>query len=109
MIAEVSHEFATTLGKPNLADYTFQSFKSSATAAADDRASAQQLISFCGWKSVNMPQEYISAIKRALINMASLISNQTSLEPKPSARKGSSGSARICLFRHRRIFQFQDN
>ena len=118
MIAEVSHEVARTLGKPNHADYTFHSFRrSSATAAADDGASAQQLISFYGWKSVNMPQEYISTSKRAVMNMASLLSNpaastvensinveiktsettenpantelETSLEPKPSASKGS--------------------
>ena len=116
MIAEVLHEVARNLGKPNHADYTFQSLRRwSATAAADD--GAQQLISFYGWKSVNMPQEYIWTSKRAVMNMASLLSNQaastvensinveietseitenpadteleTSLEPKPSAREES--------------------
>ena len=69
-----SHEVARTFGKPNLADYTFHSFKRSSdtTAAADDGASAQPLISFYGCKSVNMPQEYISTSKRAVMNMASL-------------------------------------
>ena len=58
MIAEVSHEFATTLGKPNLADYTFQSFKSSATAAADDGASAQQLVSMAGNLLICLKNKY---------------------------------------------------
>ena len=112
LIAEVSHEVARTLGQPNHADYTFHSFRRS-SAAADDGASAQQLISFYGWESFNMPQEYISTSKRAVMNMASLSSNpvensinvevkiseitenpanielETSLEPKPSTIKGS--------------------
>ena len=119
MIAVASHEVARPFGKPNLADYTFHSFKrSSDTTAADDGDSAQQLISFYGWKSVNMPQEYISSSKHAVMNMASLLSHpaastvknsinveiktsestedpvdtelETSLEPNPSARERSS-------------------
>ena len=66
-----SHEVTRTFGKPNLADYTFHSFKRSSDTT-DDGASAQPLISFYGCKSVNMPQEYISTSKRAVMNMASL-------------------------------------
>ena len=64
-------------GKPNLSDYTFHLFRRS-SATADEGASAQQLISFYGWKSVNMPQKYISTSKRAVMNMATLLSNPAS-------------------------------
>ena len=83
MIAEVSHEVARTLGQPNHADYTFHSFRRS-SAAADDGASAQQLISFYGWESFNMPQEYISTSKRAVMNMASLLSHPAASTVKNS-------------------------
>ena len=69
-------EKAKNVNSDQKEDYTFHSFrKSSATTAEDNGASAQQLISFYGWKSVFMSQEYISTSNCAVMNMASLFSN----------------------------------
>ena len=65
-------------GKESINDFTFHSFRrSSASAAADDGATAQQMIDFYGWKSVSMPQEYISTSKKAINNMAGLLKLET--------------------------------
>ena len=57
-------------------DYTFHSFrKASVIAAEDNGASAQQLSSLYGWKSVYLSQEYISTSNCAVLNMDSLFSN----------------------------------
>ena len=85
MIAVASNEIARPFGKPNLADYTFHSFKrSSDTTTADDGDSAQQLISFYGCKSVNMSQEYILTSKHAVMNMSSLLSHPAASTVKNS-------------------------
>ena len=71
IIAKIPHEMATFLKKSNSKDFTFHSFRrSSATAAADSGASAQQMIDFFGWNNVSMPQEYISTSKAAVKSMA---------------------------------------
>ena len=47
--------------KENVSEFTFHSLRrSSATSAADNGATAQQMTDFYGWKSANMAQEYIS-------------------------------------------------
>jgi integrase len=71
IIGKVPHEMATYLKKPNVAEFTFHSFRrSSATAAADSGATPQQMIDFYGWSNVSMPQEYITTSKAAVKNMA---------------------------------------
>ena len=65
MVAEVSHE----VDKPNLAHSKDLHLPS--TTAADDGASAQQLISFYGWKSVNMPNLEIQHFPSLSINQSS--------------------------------------
>ena len=63
---------ASILQKDNISNYTFHSFRrSSATAAADNGASVQQMQDFYGWKSANMTMEYISTSKSAVQSMAS--------------------------------------
>ena len=72
MLAEVPHQVARFLGKPNVEDYTFHSFRrSSATAAADAGATPQQMVDFFGWKHPNMTAEYISTSRHQLSTMAS--------------------------------------
>ena len=71
MLAEVPHQVARWLGKPNPEDYTFHSFRrSSATAAADAGATAQQMQDFFGWKHPSMTSEYISTSRHQLNTMA---------------------------------------
>ena len=77
IIAKVPHEMANFLKKTNAKDYTFHSFRrSSATVAADNGASAQQMIDFFGWNNVSMPQEYISTSKAAVKSMANNLSSR---------------------------------
>ncbi len=65
-------------GKESIKDFTFHSFRrSSASAAADNGATAQQMIEFYCWKSESMPQEYISTSKKATNNMAGLLKPET--------------------------------
>ena len=71
MVAQVSHQVADWLGKENVDEYTFHSFRrSAATAAADQGATAQQMVDFFGWKNQSMTSEYISTSDYQLKNMA---------------------------------------
>ena len=71
LIAKVPHEMAEFLKKETVANFTFHSFRrSSATAAADSGATAQQMVDFFGWNNHSMPQEYISTSKGAVNMMA---------------------------------------
>jgi integrase len=71
IISKVPCEMATILGLENSQEFTFHSLRrSSATAAADGGASAQQLMDFFGWANANMPQEYVSSSKVAVKSMA---------------------------------------
>ena len=70
-LAEVPHEVARFLGKERPEDYTFHSFRrSSATAAADAGATAQQMQDFFGWKNQAMTAEYISTSRHQITSMA---------------------------------------
>ena len=63
---------ARILQKSDITKYTFHSFRrSSATAAADNGATVQQMQDFFGWKSASMTMEYISTSKSAVQSMAS--------------------------------------
>ena len=71
MMAEIPHQIAEFLGKDQPQLFTFHSFRrSSATAAADQGATAQQMVDFYGWKSTNMTAEYISTSRHQLGMMA---------------------------------------
>ena len=71
MLSEVPHMVAEFLGKENPQDYTFHSFRrSSATAAADQGATAQQMVDFFGWNSHGMTNEYISTSNHQVTSMA---------------------------------------
>ena len=75
MVSDVPHLVANWLGKENPEDYTFHSFRrSSATAAADRGATAQQMVDFFGWKSHAMTSEYISTSDHQLDKMAKRLS-----------------------------------
>ena len=57
LIAKVPHEMAEFLKKETVANFTFHSFRrSSATAAADSGATAQQTVDFFGWNNHSMPK-----------------------------------------------------
>ena len=74
MVANIPKEMAEFLEKENVSEFTFHSLRrSSATFAADNGATAQQMTDFYGWKNVNMAQEYISTSKNAVNNMAALL------------------------------------
>ena len=78
---------AKSLCKDDFSGYTFHSMQRSAcTAAADDGATPQQMVDFFGWKSMSMPQEYISTSNHAMSNMATL------LTPQPETIKNESNS-----------------
>ena len=78
-IAAVPHQVAETLGLANPKNYTFHSFRrSSATAAADQGATAQQLQDFYGWKNSSMAQEYVSTSKIALSTIAKSLAGEMS-------------------------------
>ena len=75
MVSEVPHLVAQWLGKEDPQSYTFHSFRrSSATAAADKGATAQQMVDFFGWKSHAMTSEYISTSEHQLDAMAKRLS-----------------------------------
>ena len=83
-LCEVPHEVARFLGKSNPEDFTFHSFRrSSATAAADAGATAQQMTDFFGWKNPSMTAEYISTSNHQLNTMANKLS-----KVKESKEKG---------------------
>ena len=73
-VSNIPKEMAEFLEKENVSEFTFHSLRrSSATYAADNGATAQQMTDFYGWKSVNMAQEYISTSKNAVNNMAAIL------------------------------------
>ena len=79
MLSEVPHMVAEFLGKENPEDYTFHSFRrSSATAAADQGATAQQMVDFFGWKSHGMTNEYISTSEHQVTSMAKRLASTES-------------------------------
>lgn len=70
-ISKVPCEMASLLQLDSPALYTFHSLRrSSATAAADDGASVQQMMDFFGWSNPKMPQEYVSTSKASITGMA---------------------------------------
>lgn len=74
-VSNVAHDVAAVLNLDDAKNYSFHSFRrSSVTQAADQGASAQQLVDFYGWKSASMAQEYISTSKAALQNIAEKLS-----------------------------------
>ena len=87
MLAEVPHEVARFLGKENVEDFTFHSFRrSSATAAADAGATPQQMVDFFGWKNQSMTAEYISTSKHQISSMADKLATVRG-EPKERKRR----------------------
>ena len=89
-IAAIPQEMAKSLCKDDFSGYTFHSMRRSAcTAAADDGATPQQMVDFFGWKSMSMPQEYISTSNHAMSNMATL------LTPQPETIKNESNSTAL--------------
>ena len=73
-VSNIPKEMTEFLEKENVSEFTFHSLRrSSATSAADNGATAQQMTDFYGWKSANMAQEYISTSKNAVNNMAALL------------------------------------
>ena len=88
MLCEVPHQIARFLGKPNPEDFTFHSFRrSSATAAADAGATAQQMQDFFGWKHPSMTAEYISTSRHQLNNMARKLGNVQEEGSKAKGKK----------------------
>ena len=86
-IKAIPQEMAKSLCKDDFSGYTFHSMRRSAcTAAADDCATSQQMVDSFGWKSMSMPQEYISTSNHAMSNMA------TPLTPQPETIKNESNS-----------------
>ena len=81
IVSAVLHELASSLGIENSKEFKFHSFRCSfATTAADNCATAQQIVDFYGWKSASMAQEYISASKKAVQNMANMLKPESSVE-----------------------------
>ena len=88
MLCEIPHQVAEFLGKENIQDYTFHSFRrSSATAAADQGATAQQMVDFFGWKSHGMTNEYISTSEHQITNMAQKLAKTDTKEPDPKPKR----------------------
>ena len=80
-IAGVPKEMASFLEKDNSDAFTFHSLRrSSATAAADSGATAQQLTDFYGWKNPNMPQ--VLLVLTHFIVYCSMISQNLRLSAK---------------------------
>ena len=90
MLAEVPKQVARFLGKPNVEDFTFHSFRrSSATAAADAGATPQQMVDFFGWKHPSMTAEYISTSRHQLNTMAGRLASVQ--EEGAEQERGSKG------------------
>ena len=69
------------IGKDNPADFIFHSLcLSSATTAADSEATVTQLINFFGWKSVSLPQEYVSSSKVSVKSMATKLQGNSTVD-----------------------------
>ena len=89
-LAEVPHEVARFLGKERPEDFTFHSFRrSSATAAADAGATAQQMQDFFGWKNQSMTAEYISTSRHQITSMADRLATMRE-EPKEACKASES-------------------
>ena len=70
-VSGIAFEIAKMLELPNPDLYTFHSFRrTSATNAADNGATPQQMVDFYGWKLTNMAKEYVSTSKHAIKTMA---------------------------------------
>ena len=90
MVSEVSHQVAEWLGKENVRDYTFHSFRrSAATAAADQGATAQQMVDFFGWKNHAMTSKYISTSDYQLNNMAKKLAGTSERVGEEVSKRGS--------------------
>ena len=80
-VAGVPKEMASFLEKDNSDAFMFHSLRrSSATAAADSGATAQQLTDFYGWKNPNMPQ--VLLVLTHFIVYCSMISQNLRLSAK---------------------------
>ena len=80
-VAGVPKEMASFLEKDNSDAFTFHSLRrSSATAAADSGATAQQLTDFYRWKNPNMPQ--VLLVLAHFIVYCSIISQNLRLSAK---------------------------
>jgi len=96
---------AKFIGKDNPADFTFHSLRrSSATAAADSGATVAQLMDFYGWKSVSLPQEYVSSSKVSVKSMAtklqgtSTVDNNVSLPGEHDSTRGLPSKAEKVVY-----------
>lgn len=85
-IADIPHEMAKFLEKPNIEAFTFHSYRrSAATASADSGASEAQLCDFFGWRNSKMANEYISTSKTAVNRMAGLLAPAPNISSSVSA------------------------
>jgi hypothetical protein len=73
MVGKVPHDVATRMGLPNAEDYTFHSYRTSATSAASGEMTAEQMQVFFGWKNSSMCHEYISTSRPAVMHAANLL------------------------------------
>ena len=95
-ISAVPKEMARSLNKPNIDGYTFHSLRrSSATAAADNGATAAQLQDFYGWSHPNMPQEYISSSKISIQKMATRLQGDSNGEMLETSKMSTGSAANI--------------
>ena len=86
-MALIPQEMAKSLDKDDVSGYTFHSQRRTAcTAAADNGATPQQMVDFFGWKSMSMPQEYISTSKHAVSKMATLLAPQSETGKKEAGK-----------------------
>ena len=85
MLGKIPHEMAAYLNLDKPEGYTFHSYRrSSATKAADEGATPQQLVDHYGWASAKLAQEYISTSKPARRDMASKLAASNS-KPVPNS------------------------
>ena len=69
MISGITKEMTKLRGKESSNDFTYSLRRTSATPAADNDATAQQLVDFYGWQNPNMPQEYVSSARLQLVQL----------------------------------------
>ena len=69
MLSGITKEMTKLRGKESSNDFTYSLRRTSATPAADNDATAQQLVDFYGWQNPNMPQEYVSSARLQLVQL----------------------------------------
>ena len=97
-ISVVPKEMAKLLGKESSNDFTFHSLRrTSATAAADNGATVQQLMDFYGWQNTNMPQEYVSTSKAAVSSIAQKLQGDLSKKEAGGTIVDKKDGGLICM------------